>query len=48
MAGRLLELRQIRKDFAAVIFSVYVEISFTDDASGIDEKGVAGGKFGNA
>ena len=48
LARSLLELRQIRKDFGAVIFGVYVEIGFADDAIGIDEKGMAGGKFGDA
>ena len=45
---RLLKLRKIGEDFGAVFFSVYAEIGFADDAGGIDEKGVAGGKFGDA
>jgi hypothetical protein len=44
----LLKLRKIGEDFGAVFFSVYAEIGFADDAGGIDEKGVAGGKFGDA
>jgi hypothetical protein len=45
---RLLELRQIRQHFRAVFFGVHVEINFSDDAMGIDEKGMARGKFRDA
>jgi hypothetical protein len=48
LARRLLELRQIGEDFGAVLFGVHVEIGLADDAGGIDEKGVACGKFGDA
>jgi hypothetical protein len=44
----LLELRQIREDFGAVFFGVHVKINSADDAIGINEKGVARGKFGDA
>ncbi len=48
LARRLLELRQIGEDFGAVFFGVDVEIGFADDAGGINEESVAGGKFGDA
>ena len=48
LACRLLKLRQIGEDFGAVFFGVDAEIGFANDAGGIDEKGVAGGKFGDA
>src|SRR6266403_648059 len=43
-----LELRQILEHFRAVLPGVDVEIVFADDAIGIDEKRVAGGKFADA
>src|SRR5712664_2318502 len=46
--GRRLELRQIVENFRAVLPGVDVEIVLADDALGIDEKRVAGGKFGEA
>ena len=48
LARRLLELGQIRENFGAVFFGVDVEIGFADDAIGIDEKGMARGKFCDA
>ncbi len=44
----LLESCQIGEDLSAVLFGIYVEISFANDAFGIDEEGVARGKFGDA
>src|SRR5712664_4256763 len=46
--GTRLELRQIVENFRAVLPGVDVEIVFADDAVGIDEKGVARGKFPDA
>src|SRR6266850_779646 len=43
-----LELLQIVENFRAVLPGVDVEIVFADDAVGIDEKRVAGGKFADA
>jgi len=48
LACRQLKLRQIGEDFGAVFFGVDAEVGFADDASRIDEKGVAGGEFGDA
>ncbi len=48
LARRGLQLRKVGEDFGAVFFGVHVEVGFADDASRIDEKGVAGGKFGDA
>jgi hypothetical protein len=48
LARRLLELRQIGEDFGAVLFGVHGEVGFANDAGRIDEKGMAGGKFGDA
>ena len=48
LARRALELSEIGEDFGAVFFGAHVEISFSDDAAGIDEESMAGGKFGDA
>ena len=48
LARRLLELGKIGEDLGAVLISVHVEVGFADDAGGIDEESVAGGKFSDA
>lgn len=41
-------MAEVGEDFDAVFFGIYVQISLSNDALGINEKSVAGGKFGDA
>src|SRR5260370_5154200 len=41
-------MREVREGLGAVFFGVHVERSFADEAFGVDKKGMARGKFGDA
>lgn len=45
--GRL-ELCEVGEEFGAVFVGIYAHVGLSNGAGGIDEKGVAGGKFGDA